>query len=188
MPREIGYKGNDILENKLEGFDAFVKAINEFGRDQDPLLRRDIDFDMLGGIIFFEDLVLDSIARNIAVPDKSSYDVRVTTCNNYSCFINIWTRKAKVPEEKKYGLESNIYLLSFPIGINHHRLIELEDQELFYANIKRERLGSLGECIRGIRIMRFIENIQDYGATITEVKRGIEQVKKAYDQVSSQKG
>lgn len=188
MTIPIRCKGNDILEGKLGEFDAFVRAINKFGNAGGDRFFSDIIFEHLGKTNFSDELVLDSIARDITVPDITNYDVRITTSQDYSLGISIWTKKVEVSEEEKYGLESNVYVVSFPIAINHHRLIELEDKELFHATIKRDKLGSLGDCIRGIRIMRFIENIQDYKAAITDVQRGFEQVKKAYDQVSSQKG
>lgn len=187
MASRIGYKGNDILEDKLDEFDTFVRAINKLDEPRNDMFPADINFDTLGKHNFSDDLVLGSIARNIFVPNISNYDVRFRTFHNYSGCISIWTKKVPGPGKRKYGLESNVYLISFPIGINHDEPIELEDKELFYANIKRNSLGSLSNCIRGIRIMRFIENIQDYEAALPNVQRGIEQVKKAYGQVSSQK-
>ncbi len=89
MTRSVRYTGNDILEDKLNKFDAFVRAINEFGNAGGDRFFSDIMFEHPGKTNFFDELVSNSIARDITVPDITNYDVRMTTSQDYSSGIII---------------------------------------------------------------------------------------------------
>lgn len=183
MAIQIKYEGNDILEDRLKEFSVFVSAIGKLCKTADDKFLGNLNFDGLGKPNFFHDLVLDSIARNIAVPKIAGCDVRIASSEEYSCGVNIWTRKLRAQAEQQYGLESNIYVLSFPIGIKDHRDIKLQDPELFYSNI-RQPISA--EYVRAIRIMRFFEQINDYQSAIGNVQEGIKRVSAAYESLKKE--